>query len=119
LSFATYIPKAIKKGHFVVATKDHVSTFSELDEAEATDLISLALKLAKTAQRIVGAEKYYLASIGDLDPHFHIHLLPKMADDPPMGKHIMLETGWKGEVGQIVTHDQALQFIDLLRENRF
>lgn len=115
LSFATYISKAIKEGHFVVATKDHVPTFSELTEPEAADLISLALRLAKAAQRLIGAEKYYLVSIGDLDPHFHIHLIPKMAEDSPMGKHIMLESGWKGEVGQVVTHDKVRWFIESLR----
>lgn len=117
LSLATYFPRAIKKGHFVVAVKDHLPTFTDLNEEQVKDLSALALKLAKVAQKIVGAEKYYLVAIGDLDRHFHVHLLPKLVTDEPMGKHIMLESGWKGEVGQNVSEDEVHQFILSLRES--
>jgi len=116
LSLATYFPRAIKKGHFVVAVKEHLPTFTDLNEEQIKDLSALALKLAKIAQNLIGAEKYYLAAIGDLDRHFHIHFLPKMPTDTPMGKHIMLESGWKGEVGESVSEDDVMQFIQSLRK---
>ena len=116
LSFATYFPRAIKKGHFVVAVKQHLPTFCDLSTEQVTDMMALALKLAKIAQPLLGAEKYYLAAIGDLDHHFHIHLLPKLAADAPMGKHIMLDSGWKGEVGETVSAQDVLDLIQVLRE---
>jgi diadenosine tetraphosphate (Ap4A) HIT family hydrolase len=114
-AFATYFPRAIKKGHFVVAIKEHLPTFTDLSIEQAGDLIQLALRLAKKAEVLLRADKYYLVAIGDKDFHFHVHLLPKLSNDTPMGKHIMLDEGWKGEVGQAVSEEEVSEFINMLR----
>lgn len=116
LSFATYFPRAIKRGHFVVAVKEHIPTFTGLSPEQASDLFAYALKLAKVAERLLGAEKFYVAAIGDKDHHFHIHMLPKQPGDAPMGRHIMLDEGWKGEVGQTVTDADVRSFVERLRK---
>lgn len=113
---ATCFPDAvIKPGHFVVAVKDHVPSFSELSPEQASDLMSFAARLAKKAEVLAHAEKYYLVAIADQVPHFHLHLLPKMPDDAPIGKHIMSDTGWKGEVGKDVSPDAIQEFITALK----
>jgi len=116
-SFATYFPRAIKKGHFVVAVKEHIPTFTDLNAEQASDLLRLALRLTQQAEQILGAEKYYLAAIGDKDFHFHIHFLPKLPGDPPMGRHIMLDDGWKGEVFEDITEEEVFEFINALRNS--
>lgn len=115
LSIATYFPRAIKEGHFVVATKEHLATFTDISEAQAADVAVLALRLAIRAKRVLGAEKFYAAVIGDKDAHYHVHMFPKMPDDPPLGKHIMLDDGWKGEVATEVTEADVATFIDAMR----
>ncbi len=115
-SFATYFPRAIiKKGHLVVAVKEHIPTFTGLSMEQFSDISQLSLRLAKKAEKILNAEKYYLAAIADKDLHFHIHLLPKLKGDLPMGRHIMMDEGWKGEVGQTVSDEEVMEFIKVLR----
>lgn len=116
LVVAIYFPRAIKKGHFAVAVKRHVSTFCDIREDEVFEIMSMGFRIARKAQRQFGAEKYYMVAIGDKDPHFHIHMLPKLPGDVPMGKHIMSESGWMGEVGQIVPKEEVSDFVRVLRD---
>jgi len=115
-SFATYFPRAIiKKGHLVVAVKEHIPTFTGLSMEQCSDISQLSLRLAKKAEKIINAEKYYLVAIADNDLHFHIHLLPKLTGHLPMGRHNMMDEGWKGEVGQTVSEEEEMEFIKVLR----
>ena|SRR6267378_3670484 len=115
-AFATYFPRAIKIGHLVVAVKNHKPSFTDITDEEARSVMSLGLLVATIAKDLIDAEKYYVVSIGDLDHHFHIHLLPKKASDVAMGKYIMLDGGWKGEVGENITADHVLEFIAAIRK---
>jgi diadenosine tetraphosphate (Ap4A) HIT family hydrolase len=111
LSFAAYFDCAIRNGHIVVAAKSHVTSLSQLCEEQAGDLMALAARVAAKAEKLVGNEKFYLVSIADETPHYHIHLLPKMKGDPPFGRYVMGEQGWKGEVGQPVSQSGIESFI--------
>ena len=115
LSIATYFPRAIKPGHFVVATREHLPTFTDIGPDQAADLFRFANELAGRAEPLVGAVKTYIAAIGDKDPHFHIHVFPRLAADAPMGPHIMEPQGWAGEVGQEVSEEEVRAFIDAMR----
>jgi histidine triad (HIT) family protein len=117
LSFAAYFGSAIKTGHIVVALKDHVTSLSSLGDDRAGDLMKLAARVAAKAEKLVGSEKYYLVSIADEVPHYHLHLLPKMKGDAPLGRHIMGGTGWRGEAGQPVTEEDIEEFISWYRES--
>lgn len=110
-SFGAYFSSSIKRGHIIVALKDHICGFSYLSDEQVRGVFSLAHRLAKKAQALIGAEKYYIASIADVVPHFHVHLLPRMAGDPSIGPFIMGDTGWKGQVGQAIHPDELLNFI--------
>ena len=114
-SIATYSKDAIKKGHIILAVKEHVTTFTDLKPEQASDLFELALRTAKRAEKTIGAEKYYTVSIADMVRHFHLHLLPKMPGDPPIGHHIMGDDGWKGEVAAPPPENEILELIKLLQ----
>jgi diadenosine tetraphosphate (Ap4A) HIT family hydrolase len=115
LAIATYFPRAIKKGHFVVAVKEHLPTFSDISPEQAKAVIELALEISKVIEKKVGAEKTYIAAIGDKDLHFHIHLFPKLTTDAPMGIHIMTDAGWKKEVWQDVTDQEVMELIEEIK----
>ena len=115
LAIATYFPRAIKKGHFVVAVKEHLPTFTDLSVEQAKAVMELALDISKVMEKIVGAEKTYIAAIGDKDLHFHIHLFPKLKTDKPMGIHIMTDSGWKKEVGQEVSEQEVQELIEKIK----
>jgi len=110
-AIATYFPRAIKRGHFVVAVREHLPTFTELNCEQVKEVFSLALDISKVVKNLLGCEKMYLAAIGDKDLHFHIHVFPKNESDSPMGIHIMADSGWKGEVGEIVLEDEVQRLI--------
>jgi len=110
-SFAVYFGCAIKKGHIVVALKEHVTSLPDLSPEQAGDLMQLASRVARKAAPLVGCEKFYLVSIADETPHYHVHLLPRMPGDAPLGPHIMGESGWRGEVGQAVDEAEIIEFI--------
>jgi len=112
---ATYFPRAIKKGHLVVAVKEHLPTFTDISTEQAQEVITLALEMSKAMEKLLGAEKTYIAAIGDKDLHFHIHLFPKLSTDAPMGIHIMTDSGWKAEVGQDVSEDEVKELISELK----
>jgi diadenosine tetraphosphate (Ap4A) HIT family hydrolase len=110
-SFAAYFGCAIKKGHIVVALKEHVTSLPDLSQEQAGDLMQLASRVARKAAPLAGCEKFYLVSIADETPHYHVHLLPRMSGDAPIGPHVMGESGWRGEVGQAVDEAEIIEFI--------
>jgi len=115
LAIATYFPRAIKKGHFVVAVKEHLPTFTDLSVEQAQAVIELALEISLVMEKLMDSEKTYIAAIGDKDLHFHIHLFPKLKTDKPMGIHIMTDNGWKGEVGHDISEQEVQDLISQLK----
>lgn len=81
-------------GHVLVGSRTHGSTLSDISEDDAAALMRLSHKVAKKIVSETGAEKVYIAAIGDKDKHFHIHLLPKMESDPNLGPYIFGNEGW-------------------------
>lgn len=111
LSFAAYYDCAVIHGHIVVALKNHTTLLHEMSAEEASDLMALAARVAAKAVPITKAEKYYIVSIADQVPHYHIHLIPKFKDAPPLGPFIMGESGWKGSAGKTVSEEDIQKFI--------
>lgn len=116
-AFASYFNCAVRPGHIVIALKEHVTSLSRLTTGQAGDIMQLAAKTARKAEPLVGCEKFYLVSIADETPHYHLHLMPKMPGDPGIGRHIMSQQGWSGEVGQPVNQAELLKFVDLYKRN--
>jgi diadenosine tetraphosphate (Ap4A) HIT family hydrolase len=114
-ALALYSADAIKPGHLIIAVKEHVTFFEELSDAQAADLFALARRTAAAAQHAVGAEKYYTVSIADLVPHFHLHLLPRMSGDAPIGPYVMGDAGWRSVVGREVAVAARNELIAKLR----
>lgn len=116
-AFAAYFDCAIRPGHIVVALKDHVVSLSDLSTAQASDLMTLAARVAKKAEQLSAIEKYYLVSIADQTPHYHIHLLPKKTGDTPLGPSVMGDQGWKGDVGESVSEASIKDFVASYRSH--
>ncbi|HUP64401.1 MAG TPA: HIT domain-containing protein [Thermoanaerobaculia bacterium] len=95
-AIAFFARDSIRKGHLVVAVREHRPTFSDVTDDEARGVIAMARRLAAAAAPILDLEKFYLAAVGDVDRHFHIHLLPKKASEPKLGPFIFSAEGWAG-----------------------
>src|SRR5687768_4300182 len=75
----------IRVGHVLVGIKEHRPNLHDVSPEEAGGLFQLASLVSKLVVSSTGAEKTYVVAIGDKDKHFHVHLIPKMSDDPPLG----------------------------------
>jgi diadenosine tetraphosphate (Ap4A) HIT family hydrolase len=99
LAKAFFARSPARPGHIVVAAAAHKPTIIDLAGDEATAVLRLARAVALAAAPLLGIEKFYLAAVGDLDPHFHFHLLPKKPDDERLGSFIFSAGGWQGHPG--------------------
>ncbi len=99
LAKAFFVRSPARPGHIAVAVRAHKPTLVDLDGDEAAAVLRLARDIAARTAPLLGVEKFYLAAIGDVDPHFHIHLLPKKPDDARLGSFIFSAEGWQGHEG--------------------
>ena len=97
LSYASVPDRPASPGHVVVVTKNHLRSLETLSEGEASDVFALSNRVAKVAAKQIGAERVYSLSIGDVDPHFHVHLLPKLREQSPLGPYVFGDKGWTAE----------------------
>jgi len=96
---AFFVRQPARPGHIAVATRAHRPRLHDASASEAGAVLSLARDVAAAAAPVLGIEKFYLAAVGDVDPHFHVHLLPKGADDPKLGAFLFSAAGWQGHDG--------------------
>ncbi len=84
----------VRPGHVLVGARAHGESLSDISAEDAGAMMALANRAARAIVEQTGAEKVYVAAIGDKDRHFHVHLLPKMSGDPNLGPHIFGPNGW-------------------------
>jgi diadenosine tetraphosphate (Ap4A) HIT family hydrolase len=59
----------------------HVKEMSDLPEADRGRLMSVVLATEAAVREAVNPDKVNLASLGNLVPHLHWHVIPRFADD--------------------------------------
>ena len=69
-------------GWLVLTSERHARAWYDLTPAEAAALGPLAARIMNAQRAVLGAEHVYAFAIGDLLPHFHLHLVPRYADTP-------------------------------------
>jgi diadenosine tetraphosphate (Ap4A) HIT family hydrolase len=69
-------------GWLVLASERHARAWYELDAAELAALAPLAARIMAAQRAALGAVHVYAFAIGDVLPHFHLHLVPRYADTP-------------------------------------
>lgn len=88
----------VRTGHVLVGASVHADGLHAISAEVAADVMSLARDVAATIVAETGAEKVYVAAVGDKDKHFHVHLVPRYADDPGLGPFIFGDSGWVGSL---------------------
>lgn len=85
-------------GHLIVAAKDHTRFFHALDPSSIQALFSLLRTSTDKILKLLNCDRYYLASIGDQDHHFHFHILPQNEGNPNLGPYVFGTGGWTGSL---------------------
>ncbi len=82
---------ALRRGHALVLVDEHVTRFSDVDDATWAEATALALVTARRIERALAPVRCYVASLGSAQPdlpmsspHLHLHVVPIYEpDDKP------------------------------------
>ena len=64
-----------------VVWKRHVSEMTDLDNADRSHLMSVVFAAEKAVRATARPDKVNLASLGNVVPHLHWHVIPRWRDD--------------------------------------
>jgi len=64
-----------------VIWNEHVAEFSDLDAAGRDRVMKVVYAVERAMRRILQPAKVNLASLGNMVPHVHWHVIPRFADD--------------------------------------
>lgn len=75
------VPDADYPGSCRVIWKRHVAEMTDLDTRERRHLMSVVFAAEAAVRRAARPDKINLASLGNLVPHLHWHVIPRWRDD--------------------------------------
>lgn len=64
-----------------VVWRDHVAEMSELSAADARHLLAAVSAVERALRELLRPDKINLASLGNVVPHLHWHVIPRWRDD--------------------------------------
>lgn len=64
-----------------VIWSDHVKEMTDLPVADRSTLMAAVCKVESALRAVMQPEKINLASLGNMTPHLHWHVIPRYADD--------------------------------------
>ena len=73
--------EAAYPGFCRVVWNGHVAELSDLDGDERAHLFDVLLVVERVVRRVMTCDKINLASLGNMVPHLHWHVIPRYADD--------------------------------------
>ena len=68
-------------GYCRVVSQRHVAEMSDLSPNDAHHVLSIVLATERALRRTVRPDKINLASLGNVVPHLHWHVIPRWRDD--------------------------------------
>jgi len=69
-------------GFLRVIAKDHVKEMTDLAPADRDTLMRVVWAAEAALREVMAPDKVNLASLGNVVPHLHWHVIPRYADDP-------------------------------------
>ena len=77
-----YVEEAGYPGYFRVIWQTHVKEMTDLSEAERLHFMEVVFSVESVLREQLDPLKMNLASLGNVVPHLHWHVVPRYADDP-------------------------------------
>ena len=68
-------------GFVRVILNRHAREMSDLQQAEREELMRVVFEVEAAVRECMGAEKMNIASLGNMTPHVHWHVVPRFEDD--------------------------------------
>lgn len=76
------------RGFCRVIWNHHVKEMSDLEPSERSALMLAVFRVEAALRSIFNPEKMNIASLGNMTPHVHWHVIPRFKDDPAFPKPI-------------------------------
>ena len=93
-----------------VISTAHVREMTDLEPAERQSMMNLVFAVEKVVRTLFAPDKVNLASLGNLTPHLHWHVIPRWRDDRHFPEPI-----W-GQAQRDVSRPRATVSDDTLRQ---
>jgi len=68
-------------GYIRVISNRHLKEMTDCTEDESVELIALMLKIERVMRTVLTPDKINLASLGNITPHLHWHVIARWSDD--------------------------------------
>lgn len=65
-----------------VIWRNHVKEMTDLSREDAALLFDWVLRTERALRKVMSPDKINLATLGNMVPHLHWHVIPRFADDP-------------------------------------
>jgi diadenosine tetraphosphate (Ap4A) HIT family hydrolase len=85
----------------------HVKEMTDLSDDERIHLMEVVFAVESVLREQLAPDKVNLASLGNVVPHLHWHVIPRFGDDPHFPKPIWAEAQ-RGVIGEHVVNTEAL-----------
>ncbi|EDM23679.1 HIT family protein [Caminibacter mediatlanticus TB-2] len=69
-------------GYIRIITQRHIKELSDLNDEEAIKITLIIKKIEKVMIEVLNPDKINIASLGNIVPHLHFHLIPRYKNDP-------------------------------------
>jgi len=79
---AVYVDEPGYPGFCRVIWGAHVKEMSDLSDGDRSHLMRIVFAVEAVLREVLRPEKINLASLGNLTPHLHWHVIPRFRDDP-------------------------------------
>jgi len=76
------VDDAAHPGFCRVILAEHVAEMTDLDATARRELMDLVFAVERVLRRLLPVDKINLASLGNLVPHLHWHVIPRYRVDP-------------------------------------
>jgi diadenosine tetraphosphate (Ap4A) HIT family hydrolase len=64
-----------------VIWNDHIKEMTDLSISMRTEMMNIVFAVEEAVRNVMQPEKINLASLGNMTPHLHWHIIPRYADD--------------------------------------
>ena len=99
-------------GYCQVVWTEHVKEMSDLNGAQKTRFMDVVWRVESAIRQVMQPEKINLASLGNMTPHLHWHIIPRYCDDMHYPKPIW---GRATKIPSKVTLDARRALLPALR----
>ena len=97
------------RGFCRVVWNEHVKELTDLSSADRQIFMEAVFALESVLREALQPEKMNVASLGNLTPHLHWHVIPRFRDDPAFPKPIWAVTSQPANLDKLLEKSSSIR----------